>query len=533
MKIILNIVTLLLFALCAIDSNAQFTKETEAVLAYLDKVIDRKGEFHKEKEDYIKGLKDKLNKTINPREKDKIYKDIYNVYIHYQADSAMRYIDLRGEYAKDSGNVNLHHEMKIDKALALSVMGMYVESIKLLREVGEEKLNNENRRYYYIAMRTCYGWMTEYITNKYNSKEYSDKTSLYRDSIILSMEDGVNKDIVVAESKIIKGETQSALEILDGIGAENLDDRQKAYLHYTLSQAYEVEGKIDEEVNFLALASISDIKYGVREYAALQKLAYKMFELKDYNRAYKYLANSMEDAVSCNARLRFIEVAQIFPIIDNIYKESERQEKVMYKTLLISVTIMFIFLLVAVYFLYRGMKRLRIMKQDLSLANKRLKEVNIQLEQTGKIKEMYITQYLDRCVKYIEKLEAYRRNLVKLSMASRIDDLFKTIKSDELIKEEREDFYKEFDKTFLKLFPNFVNSLNEMLIPEARVELKQGELLNTELRIFALIRLGVTDSNHIAKFLDYSLTTIYNYRSRMRNKALGDKETFEDRVMQL
>ncbi|MDO4779906.1 MAG: DUF6377 domain-containing protein [Bacteroides sp.] len=533
MKIVLNIITLLIFSLCAVCSNAQISKETEDVLSDLDNVIDRKSEFHKEKENYINGLKSKLSRATSLEDKDKIYKDIYNVYIHYQADSAMRYIELRSEYAMNSGNVNLHHEMKIDKALALSVMGMYIESMKLLKEIGAEKLNDENRCYYYIAMRTCYGWITEYITNKYNSKDYEQTTSLYRDSIILTMQNGVNKDIVLAESEVIKGKAKDALEILDRINIENLDDRQKAYLHYTLSQAYEVEGKIDEEVRFLALASMADIKFGVREYAALQKLAYKMFELKDYNRAYKYLANSMEDAVSCNARLRFIEVAQIFPIIDNIYKENERQEKIMYKTLLISVSIMFIFLLAAVYFLYRGMKRLHIMKQDLSLANKRLKEVNLQLEQTGKIKEMYITQYLDRCVKYIEKLDAYRRNLVKLSMASRIDDLFKTIKSDELIKEEREDFYKEFDKTFLKLFPDFVNSLNNMLIPEARVELKQGELLNTELRIFALIRLGVTDSNHIAKFLDYSLTTIYNYRSRMRNKALGDKETFEERVMHL
>ena len=160
-------------------------------------------------------------------------------------------------------------------------------------------------------------------------------------------------------------------------------------------------------------------------------------------------------------------------------------------------------------------------------------DVNDELEQTGKIKEVYIARYLDRCVIYLDKLELYRRSLAKMAMASRIDDLFKAIKSEQFIRDERKDFYNEFDKSFLELFPHFIPSFNKLLIEEGRIYPKSGELLTTELRIFALIRLGVTDSNKIAHFLGYSLATIYNYRSKIRNKAIGDKERFEHDVMNL
>ena len=151
----------------------------------------------------------------------------------------------------------------------------------------------------------------------------------------------------------------------------------------------------------------------------------------------------------------------------------------------------------------------------------------------GKIKEVYIARYLDRCVNYLDKLETYRRSLAKLAMASRIEDLFKAIKSEQFIRDERDEFYNEFDRSFLKLFPNFISAFNNLLVEEGRVYPKSDELLTTELRIFALIRLGVVDSNKIAHFLGYSLATIYNYRSRMRNKAAGDKDMFEQNVMNL
>lgn len=173
------------------------------------------------------------------------------------------------------------------------------------------------------------------------------------------------------------------------------------------------------------------------------------------------------------------------------------------------------------------------MRSELKKANGSLLHVNQELEETGKIKEVYIARYLDRCVIYLDKLGQYRRSLEKLAMASKVEELYRTIKSDQFLREERKSFYQEFDKSFLELFPHFIENFNALLVDGAKFYPKSGELLNTELRIFALIRLGVTDSSRIAHFLGYSLATVYNYRSKIRNKALGDKDLFEQKVMSL
>ena len=207
----------------------------------------------------------------------------------------------------------------------------------------------------------------------------------------------------------------------------------------------------------------------------------------------------MEDAVACNARLRFMEVTQFFPIINNAFKLQEAKKQEASHMLLLSVSILSIVLLVAIFYLYRWTKKLSAMRRNVSIANQQLTLVNHELEQTGRIKEAYIARYLDRCVIYLDKLEQYRRSLAKLAMSSRIDDLFKAIKSEQFLRDERKAFYNEFDKSFLELFPNFIPAFNGLLQEEARIQPKSGELLTTELRIFALIRLGVTDSNKIGR----------------------------------
>ena len=198
----------------------------------------------------------------------------------------------------------------------------------------------------------------------------------------------------------------------------------------------------------------------------------------------------MDDAVSCNASLRYIEVAQFYPIIDKAYTLKEQRSNTIIKIMLLCVSLLSFFLIIAVFYLYRWMKKLSVMRLNLKQANNQLKFTNEELEQTGKIKEVYIARYLDRCVAYLDKLEQYRRSLAKLAMASRVEDLYTSIKSDQFIRDERKAFYNEFDRSFLDLFPNFIQSFNNLLQEDGRIYPKSGELLTTELRIFALIRLG-------------------------------------------
>jgi hypothetical protein len=332
---------------------------------------------------------------------------------------------------------------------------------------------------------------------------------------------------------ILSGQADQAIPILNKVLTSPLDIQEKAYAYYTLSLAYEAKKDTDMEIYYLAQTALIDLNASVREYAALQKLARLVYQQGDPERAYNYVSCSMKDAVACNARLRFLEVTEFYPIIDKAYSDKKAQEKRLGRILTLSITGLAVYLILLAFYLYHGLRKLSLMRKNLSKSNKELVALNQQLQQTGKIKEVYIARYLDRCVSYLDKLEQYRRSLEKLAMASRIEDLFKAIRSADFLREERKNFYNEFDKSFLELFPNFIHDFNNLLNEDGKIEPKPGEILNTELRIFALIRLGVTDANRIAHFLGYSLATVYNYRSKIRNRAKGDKDNFEQEVMRL
>ncbi len=555
--------------------------DNENLLKELDEVISNKKYYHKLREDKISHFKDSLRKSGDVKEKYDLCGALFYEYLHYQADSSLYYINMKHSYLPQMNKPELEDEILINRAEVFGVMGMYNEAEIELNKVkyyinmkhsylpqmnkpeledeilinraevfgvmgmyneAEIELNKVNLGkitnpgligYYYRTRRAYYGWLADYTADIKASKYYKKITETYRDSISMMKLPDMDSQINNAEELIINGEFSRAINLLLSCMQSSKDMKRNVYANYTLSEAYEALGDTTNQIKYLAITAIKDIKMAEREYASLQKLAYLIYQQGDLDRAYRYLTCSMEDAVASNARLRFLEVTQIYPIIDKAYKKKEAEKKKYIRRLLIGISILAFLLIIATFYLYYWMKKLSVMRRNLYHANKKLVEANRSLTQTGKIKEVYIAKYLDRCVIYLEKLEQYRRSLEKLAMASKIDQLFKAIKSEEFLRDERKMFYDEFDRSFLDLFPNFVEDFNNLLTDDARIYPKKDEHLNTELRIFALIRLGVKDANHIAHFLGYSLATVYNYRSKIRNKAKGNKDNFEQDVMNL
>lgn len=289
------------------------------------------------------------------------------------------------------------------------------------------------------------------------------------------------------------------------------------------------------------------MKSAVREYISLRKLAVLLYQEGDIDRAYSYLKLCMDDAVFCNARLRILEILQIFPLINDTYQQKAEKQQEQMKWALISISLLSIFLLIAIFYVYKQMKRVAAARHEVINANKRLKELNeelhrynLQLKEANHIiaensylKEEYIGRYMDQCSVYLEKMDNYRRSLGKIAATGKVDELYKNIKSSKFIEEELKEFYANFDNTFLQLFPTFVEDFNTLLAEGEQIYPKANERMSTELRIFALIRLGITDSVKIAQFLRYSVTTIYNYRTKVRNKAAGDRDQLEQEVMKI
>ena len=509
-------------------------RDLEPILKELDAVINKKEAYTLPKENELSELRMRLKNAKDARRKYELCDKLFTGYLHYQADSALAYVERKEALLPLLNDPMLEQELIINRAEVMGVMGMYSWAEQLLSQVKPATLTPALLGYYYRTMRANYGWFADYLVHTDLKKIYEEKAHVYRDSIMqtpfLSVDD---HDIVAAEKLMMEGETDKAIDVLNRLSGDGTSLRRQAFINYTLAEAYGLKGDVENQMYRLALTAIADLKFGTREYASLQKLAYLLYDKGDVDHAYKYLTCSMDDAVACNARLRFSEVTEFFPIVDKAYKLKEERGRTIRYGLLFFASFLSLALIVGVVWLYRWNKKLSLMRHHLSETNEQLRLVNSELAQTGKIKEAYIAHYLELCVAYLDKLEAYRRSLAKLAMASRIEDLFKAIKSEQFIKDERKDFYHNFDKSFLELFPNFIASFNDLLVEDGQVQPKSNELLSTELRIFALIRLGVTDSNAIAHFLGYSLATVYNYRSRMKNRAKGDKETFEQQVMNL
>ena len=494
----------------------------QRILEQLDKAISQKEKFKNDREAVISQIKQRLNYATDNTERYKLCGELFNLYLHYQADSACHYIRRKEYYNSLQPQPERDIEISINRAEVRGVMGMYNEALTELQTIHPHELSSPNLEYYYFTIRACYGWMADNTVDLHVKQTYLKKTELYRDSLLKILPQGSNRNIVLAEKMILSGQADQAIPILNKVLTSPLDIQEKAYAYYTLSLAYEAKKDTDMEIYYLAQTALIDLNASVREYAALQKLARLVYQQGDPERAYNYVSCSMKDAVACNARLRFLEVTEFYPIIDKAYSDKKAQEKRLGRILTLSITGLAVYLILLAFYLYHGLRKLSLMRKNLSKSNKELVALNQQLQQTGKIKEVYIARYLDRCVSYLDKLEQYRRSLEKLAMASRIEDLFKAIRSADFLREERKNFYNEFDKSFLELFPNFIHDFNNLLNEDGKIEPKPGEILNTELRIFALIRLGVTDANRIAHFLGYSLATVYNYRSKIRNRAKGD-----------
>ena len=521
-------------------------QELRALLLELDRCVERKQSYRAERHERIDSLRRQMENAPDALLME-VYEAMVQAYSHFQTDSALFYLDKLNELQEVKDNPQKHTQVALERAEQLAIMGAYSDAEVIVQKLNTAEMEQEERTRYYHVCRTIYGWMADYMSSTPSlSKELRHKTDLYRDSIIQTDSDPLSRDIVKADQLLAKGKAEEAKRLIERY-IDHVEKEQKSYVHYILADVYRQKNNTKEEMRHLALVAIEDLRRGVTEYAALPLLATKLKEQGEVERAYNYLFCSLEDANFCNAKLRSMEISEVFPIIEKSYKQKERMARQTERALLLGVTVMMIMLVLAVLYLRSQMHKLTQTRHQLSIANDQLEqanrllgmrndtllESNTMLQQMDRVKEEYIALFLDRCQKYLSALEKYRKSLLKLAKSNQQSELMKKLKDDALIEAEQEKLYADFDEAFLDLHPHFVEKFNALLRPEERLTPKRHERLNTELRIFALIRLGVTDTAQIAQFLDYSMPTIYNYRSRIRNKSIYSKEEFDKKLMEL
>jgi len=530
--------------------------ETGDQLRELDRIVARPVTYEQQKEERIDALKRERLQSATVGEQMAVTNRLVEEYKVYMADSALFYAQEELKLARKSGDSAQMFRARMQLAEVRIITGMYQEALNLLNELEPHVLPKELLGNYYRLYNRLYGAMRDYAVGKELRQEYEHLANMYRDSLLRLYPEGEDTHILVgAEQLICCGKYGEALDLLlPYYRTLHTDSREVGYTAYSVADAYRHMGDREKEKDYLIVSSLADLKSGVKEYISLRELAVLLYEEGDIVRSYSYMKRAMEDAAFCNARLRTVEVSQVLPIIHEAYRlQTELQRRQMLVSLL-CISLLALFLIVLDIYLRRQMRRLATARREVGHANTRLKvlndelqelnarlsdsnrclqETNNRLAEVNYIKEAYIGRFLDLCSVYLGKLDAYRRSLNKMAMGGKTDDLFRELKSTQFVDEELEEFYRNFDTAFLHLFPDFVADFNALLTEGEEVVLKPGELLNTELRIFALIRLGIADSNKIAEFLRYSLKTIYNYRTKMRNKAKGIRDDFEKEVMRI
>ncbi|MEO4787464.1 DUF6377 domain-containing protein [Bacteroides uniformis] len=541
------IIFLCLCTICMCRLHAADSSRADSLLLKLDQAIKERPIYMEQKELKLVELKRQLHRQIPDEERFAILGTLLDEYRSFNTDSALHMAEEREQIAIRLGNREYIDNARMNKADVLGMTGMYKEVMDLMRNIHIDRLPVDIHPYYYHIYRTVYGLMADYAVTAYEKKLYTELTDKYRDSLLL-----VNKDNLLIHTLIqsdqynVRNEYDKAIRLLtDYLALQKDYEHDVAICAYTLSESYRLKGDKEKEKEYLIVSAMADMKTAVREYISLRKLAVLLYQEGDIERAYSYVKICMEDAAACNARLRKLEILEIFPIINDAYQQKTEKQQEQMKWALVSISLLSLFLLLAIFYVYKQMKKVAAARREVIDANKRLKELNDELHlsnaqlkeanhniaENSYLKEEYIGRYMDQCSVYLEKMDNYRRSLGKIAATGNVEELYKNIKSSKFIEGELKEFYTNFDNTFLQLFPTFVEDFNALLADDEQISLKAGERMNTELRIFALIRLGITDSVKIAQFLRYSVTTIYNYRTKVRNKAAGDRDLLEQEVM--
>lgn len=539
---------LLLFISFPILSHAE--KSLDSLLRVLDQTILEHQTYVVQREARIVHLKELRTQLKSSSEECyNLNAQLYKEYKAFVCDSAIFYLNENIRLAKELGDVEREIESTLQLSFLLSSTGMYTESIDVLNTVDKEQIPDRFTTSYYSCLNHVYGEMGFYTQDKQLSKHYWDISQACKDSLYAWL-DPASEDFLIMRETLLrdKYEYNEAMKVND-IRLMKADFGTPAYalVTYHRSLTFKYMGNREQEKRNLCLSAISDIQSAIKDHASLWMLAQLLYEEGDMERAYQYMRFSWNETKFYNARLRSWQSADVLSLIDKTYQAMIEKQNGRLQQNLLLITALLVLLLVALGYIYRQMKKLADARNHLQTANGQLNTLNeelrqmntclsstnVELSESNQIKEEYIARFIKLCSTYIDRLDAYRRMVNKKVSAGQIAELLKITRSQDALDEELAELYANFDTAFLHLFPDFVKKFNVLLQEDAQIVLKKGELLNTELRIFALIRLGIDDSSQIAEFLRYSVNTIYNYRAKVKNKACVSRDDFEKRVEQI
>ena len=516
-----------------------------ALLQKLDSVIEASETIVAEKNKKIAMLKQMAAKENNTALLLERYRELSEEYYVFKFDSAKVYVEKGLALAKKVQNSRYIVTNTIMKAKLLSIGGLYSEAINTLNTIEQDSLGEQNMIFdYNIAYSTIYSYWADYCNDDTYSPIYRERSNAYLKTAIANIDKhNAAYDYYMGEYHVYidKDDDKALKHYFRTLEKNGMTSRVYAMASFAIANNYSAHENMEKYEEYLIKASICDILCCTKENLAIQDLAMHLFKQDNENieRARVYINTAMDDAKSYNNRLRILEISQKLPIIVSTYHNrlTTQNSTLMYAVWGISLLV--VTMIVLLYFFVRQNKLLSKRRHELHVSNnmltetnERLNRANEQLLDTNRKREGLAKLYIDLCAKYIDKMAKFQVMVQRKIKANQINELMSYVSSSRLNYEDADTFMKRFDEAFLNLYPSFVTEFNALLKEDEQVITKNPHSLTTELRIFALIRLGVKESSEIAALLYYTPRTIYNYRSAFKNKAL-DRESFEERVCML
>jgi len=522
----------------------------DSLLIKLESKMSNRLVFDNGKEKTINNYKSILaDSLLDIKTKFLITKKLIYELEYYSFDSAL-YYSLENQKLADKINDPVFiSESKILIAKILMESGRYKESLDILNEIERKKITSELLSSYYYSLKEGYSELGYYSSIPKNKDLYYKLYNKYQDSLSVILPANSDEILRLKEKKYRDNrQLGEGLKINDlRLKGKKSGTRLFSLITFERSLLYELTKNKPQEKKYLILSAISDIEASVKDNASLSKLAMIFYEENKIFKAHKYINFSLDDAKFFNSKLRFINLSKVLTLITEAYEKQSNNQKNKLTSSLYFISALAIILLFTLILIYKQNKNLSLARKQLNKNNIDLKHLNSQLNSTNNelnelyqellnadlIKEKYIGTFLNLYSDYINKLDMYRKLVKKHITLNRTDELLKITESKQLIDTEIKIFHKNFDESFLHIYPNFIEQFNNLLKEGKKITLKKGELLNTELRIYALIRLGIDNSDQIAKILRYSVSTIYNYRVKLKNSSIDTRDDFEDKVKKI
>lgn len=505
----------------------------DALYDSIDYAIAHTEEYVALREAGIAKIHHQLSKAATEKERIALNKKLYEEYRAYRNDSTMAVLQRLIAIGEKTGDKSLVNQSKSKLAFQCSTVGSYSESMRILESINPADLDRSEKSgdllYYYKALTHVYQEQAYYSgISKYQNECYA-RSDQYRPLYIAEARKH-DKFLYCQELMMEyyrKNQLAQALKISDQwLKMVKKGDRNYAIVAYYRYIVVAKMKRMSEAKYWLAQSAISDITHAVMDQGALWALANLINEDGDPDRAYAYINFSWNCAQKFGTRLRSIQISPILSVIETNYQKKLNTQNKQLISFIFVVSLMAVILLLMLIYMNKQ-------RNNLAEARNKLRNINDKLFESNQIKEEYIAKFMAMCSEYVDKMETMRKKIGRLVKSHNYEELANLTHSTTNKDKELEALYDNFDKTFLKLFPTFVDEFNALLKPESRVQLAEDNRMPVTLRIFALIRLGIDDSSRIAEFLHYSVNTIYNYRARMKNGVLEDRENFEKRVKEL